>query len=110
MKKVYIYDKSCCHANAIQELASSIRERFAEGTEVKVFDLNKKDRSIPIPRSLFMKMQTDGGKCLPAIVVDNSIVALGKLPKLEEAIEAIRSGKPIKTSQDCACASEQSCC
>ncbi|PSB03876.1 arsenic metallochaperone ArsD family protein [Merismopedia glauca] len=108
MKTVYIYDKSCCRTNVIEDLASYIRQELAQEVEVKVFDLAKPNQSVPVPRSLFLKMQSDGGKSLPAIVVDNVIIALGKLPEPAVAVDAIKTGKPVGNPQDCSCSS--ACC
>lgn len=108
MKKVHIYDNSCCRKILIEEIATSIREKLNNSVEVNVFDLSKRNTSVPIPRSLFSKIQIDGSKCLPAIVVDNSIVAIGKLPELEDLLEMLGSGKPIANPSDCTCSN--SCC
>ncbi|MGB5596829.1 MAG: arsenic metallochaperone ArsD family protein [Crocosphaera sp.] len=117
MKKVYIYDKSCCHSGSIEQLSSFIQEQLNTQVEVKTFNLAEPNQSVPIPFALFTKIQKDGSKCLPAIVVDNSVVALGKLPKLEDALEMVQTGQPIQKSVqpipescNCSCSNQASCC
>jgi hypothetical protein len=93
MKRVYFFEKICCGPSAGQGLLDFIQKRFGEQVETKAFDLSKAKGMLPIPGSLMMKIQTQGLGCLPALVVDNVVVAEGRIPNFLEAVELVQTGK-----------------
>src|SRR5437588_6917443 len=97
-KRVYIFEKNCCGPSPSTELTTFLQRKFADQAEIKTFDLGKPNGLLPIPASLLMKIQTEGGNCLPAIVVDDVLVAERKLPNFLEAVELVQTGQPSKTS------------
>ncbi|TMC19754.1 MAG: hypothetical protein E6J34_14710 [Chloroflexi bacterium] len=97
-KKVYLFEKNCCGPSPSTEFVSFLKRKFAGEIEMKVFDLTKPNGLLPIPPGLLSEIQAEGGECLPALVVDGTVVAERKLPNFLEAIELIRTGQPSQTS------------
>lgn len=97
-KKVYVFERNCCGPSPSSEFVSFLQRQFADEIEVKVFDLGKPNGLLPIPSSLLLKIQAQGVGCLPALVVDGTLVAERKLPSMLEAVEIVRTGKPSATS------------
>jgi hypothetical protein len=97
-KKVYLFEKNCCGPSPSTEFVAFLQRKFADEIEMKVFDLGKPNGLLPLPPSLLSQIQTDGGECLPALVVDGTTVAEHKLPNFLEAVELVRTGQPSQTS------------
>lgn len=97
-KKVYLFENNCCGPSPSTEFVSFLQQKFADEIEVKVFDLGKPNGLLPIPSSLLLKIQAQGAECLPALVVNGTVVAERKLPNLLEAVEIVRTGQPSSTS------------
>lgn len=94
MKTVYFFEKTCCGPSQAEELVNFLQKKFNTTAEVKLFDLGKMRGNIPIPPNLLLKIQTEGIKCLPAMVVDGNIVAEGGIPNFMDAVRLVESGKP----------------
>jgi hypothetical protein len=109
MKRVYFFEKICCGPSAGQGLLDFIQKRFGDQVETKAFDLSKARGMLPIPTNLMMKIQTTGLGCLPALVVDNVVVAEGRIPNFLEAVEMVQSGQPAATPAPAA-AVKSGCC
>ncbi len=97
-KKVYVFERNCCGPSPSADLVSFLQRKFQDHIEVKVFDLGKPNSLLPIPTQLLLKIQTEGGDCLPAMVVDGVLVAERKLPNFLEAVEIVQTGQPTAIS------------
>jgi hypothetical protein len=97
-KKVYLFEQNCCGPSTSTEFVSFLQQKFADEIELKVFDLGKPNMLLPIPSSLLLKIQAQGGDCLPALVVDGVLVAERQLPSFLEAVEIVQTGQPSQTS------------
>lgn len=98
VKKVYVFEKDCCGTNPSKDFVSFLQRKFTNEIEVKVFDLENPSGLLPIPPSLLLKLHDQGEECLPALVVDGTLVAERKLPNFLDAVEIVRTGQPSKTS------------
>jgi arsenite methyltransferase len=97
-KTVAIFEKNCCGPSPSTELAAFLQRKFGSSITLKIFDLGKPNGLLPIPPSLLLKIQSEGGNCLPAMVVDGVVVAERSLPNLLDAVELVQTGQPNATS------------
>lgn len=116
MKKVYIFEEKCCGVSVAAPLVSFLREELGAGADVCAFDLSHPEELTPLPPSLFFKLQSEGAKCLPAMVVDSVVVSEGWLPDRTQALETVASGRPASrnvvavTTGDICCCNPAGCC
>ncbi|WP_428911133.1 arsenic metallochaperone ArsD family protein [Niallia sp. Krafla_26] len=94
MRTVYFFEKTCCGPSQSEEVVNFLQKKFNGTAEVKTFDLGKSTGNIPMPPSLLFKIQSEGIKCLPVMVVDGNIVVEGGIPNLMDAVRLVETGKP----------------
>jgi hypothetical protein len=81
-------------AGSARELVRSL-EGF-DGIEVRVVDLAE-DEDAPMPAQLRLRLSLSGDACLPALVLDGVVVALGSVPGRDELGRLIAEGRPRGT-------------
>jgi hypothetical protein len=95
-KKVVIFERSSPATwSPAQELAGTLREQAAGELEVRIVNLAEGNADAALPAQLRFRMSLSGEDCLPAIVVDGVLVALGALPERDEVARLIVSGRPF---------------
>lgn len=94
-KKVVIVERSPMSGDQARQLAVALREKHAERLDVEVVDLTVTPDARLSSQLKFRLSLGDG--CLPAIVVDGVLVALGGLPSEEGAAALIADGRPFGT-------------
>lgn len=94
MRKIYLFEEKCCATSDADSLASFLSRKFEGRAEVRTFDLSQPTGLVPLPPKLFMKLQEQDSRVLPAMVVDSVVVTEGWLPNLMDAVELVESGAP----------------
>lgn len=111
MKKIYIFEERSCHDPGHDELIERLQNWYRSGADVRSYDLAAPDELVPLPPDLFFRLQ-DGPGCLPALVVNGTVVAIGQLPPFSQAVEAIEAQirDPVATATTTPGPSSSSCC
>ena len=78
---------------AAGQLAADL-ERLDRSVRVDAVDLETATGDVSIPRPLVLRLSRYGGRCLPALLVDDVVVGQGRLPGAPEALELIRRRVP----------------
>jgi hypothetical protein len=123
MHKVHLYEEKCCAPSTGDQLAESLAEHFGDGITVRSYDLRNPGGSVPFPSALLLKLDAGDFGCLPAMVVDSTVVTEGWLPTVDEAVRLVETGQPAVTARpsqgqaehgccggDQACGTDQACC
>lgn len=106
MKKIQIFEHTGCQPSRASELSQRLGEHYGD-TAVSVYDLSKPDGPVPLPPTLFLKMEGGDTSCLPAMTVDSVLVTQGWLPDASEVLAVVERAEPVAgpTSRP-----EQGCC
>ncbi len=112
--KIYIFEECSCSTSPSRPLLEFLQGRY-ESTDIRAFDMAKPDGLVPLPPALFLALETEGSRCLPAVVVDGKVRSQGWLPGLEDSVQLIEhpdetaspTARPAATS---CCATDSSCC
>jgi hypothetical protein len=113
--KIYVFEERCCNTSPSLALLTFLRGRY-DSSEIRVFDMAKPDGLVPLPPALFVALEADGSRCLPALVVDGSVRSQGWLPTPEQAVGLIEnpddttSPATRPTGSDVCCSAESDCC
>lgn len=111
MKKIHIFEERSCHEPGHDQLVDRLQRWYRSAAEVRSYDLAAPDELVPLPPDLFFRLQ-DGPGCLPALVVNGTVVATGKLPPFNQAVEAIEAQVPVPVATTASTLSplSSSCC
>jgi hypothetical protein len=90
-KKIYIFEERSCHQPGDDQLIERLRRWYKSSAEVRHYDLAAPDELVPLPPELFFRLQESETTCLPALVVNGAVVATGRLPKFNRAVELIEA-------------------
>lgn len=74
-------------------LARSLRDRHGDALDLQMVELAG-DPKLTLPAQLRLRLTLSGDACLPALVVDGVLVAVGPLPEIEEVERVIAAGRP----------------
>lgn len=107
-KQIYLFEQACCTPTTSATLATSLKRRFGEASDIQVFDLGKATGNLPVPFELLLKIQQDGNKCLPALVVDGKVLTEGWLPRYSDLISYFDTGRQLSPSSRAE--APKSCC
>jgi hypothetical protein len=116
MHKVHLYEEKCCAPSSGDQLAESLAKHFGADIAVQSYDLLNPGGSVPFPSSLLLKLDSGDFGCLPAMVVDSTVVTEGWLPEFDEAIKLVETGQPaaarvtLPQAEHGCCGDGQSCC
>lgn len=112
MRKVHLFEEKSCHAPTGAHLVERLQRWYRSTAEVRVYDLAAPDELVPLPAELFFRLQEEGPSCLPALVVEGTVVSAGKLPSFSEAVELIEAQTPAPAvaATGRAGANTSSCC
>jgi hypothetical protein len=112
--KIYIFEECSCNTSPSRPLLEFLQSRY-ETTDIRAFDLAKPDGLVPLPPALFLTLEIDGSRCLPALTVDGKIRSQGWLPGLEDSVQLIEHpdetiSPAIRPAATSCCAPDSSCC
>ena len=116
MHKVHLYEEKCCAPSTGDQLAESLAAHFGDDITVQAYDLSNPQGAVPFPSSLLLKLDSGDFGCLPAMVVDSTVVTEGWLPTPDEAVGLVETGKPaaarttLPQAEHGCCGEGQSCC
>src|SRR5579875_2165324 len=116
MHKVLLYEEKCCAPSTADQLAEALARHFGDDITVQAYDLRNPGGAVPFPSSLLLKLDSGDFGCLPAMVVDSTVVTEGWLPSLDEAVDLVETGKPAtrttlpQSGEHGCCGNGQSCC
>ena len=113
--KIYVFEECSCNTSPSRPLLDFLHGRY-ETAEIRSFDMAKPDGLVPLPPALFLALQTDGSRCLPALVVDGRVRSQGWLPRPEDSVNLIEH--PDETTSptmrpavsDSCCSTDSACC
>jgi hypothetical protein len=111
---IYIFEERSCNAGG----SDSLVELFAAvypNSVVAAFDLARPAELVPLPPRLFLALQDDGSRCLPALVVNGKVYSQGWLPSPGEAVDFIRAEAAVDPrlqpgAAAASCCEPGSCC
>jgi Arsenical resistance operon protein ArsD len=113
--KIYVFEECSCNTSPSRSLLSTLQDRYP-AADVRAYDMAKPEGLVPLPPALFLALETEGTRCLPALVVDGRVRSQGWLPAPEESVSLIenpeQSATPTvqpATSASC-CSADSSCC
>lgn len=117
MHKVHFFEEKCCASSTGDRLAELLGKHFGDEVTVSSYDLRDPAEAVPLPASLLLKLDMGDPGCLPAMVVDSTVVTEGWLPTFEEAVQLVETGQPLvmarrgqgQAEHGC-CGTGQSCC
>ncbi|MDG4771684.1 arsenic metallochaperone ArsD family protein [Solwaraspora sp. WMMD792] len=113
--KIYVFEECSCNTTPSQPLLDVLQERYPSA-DIKAFDMAKPTGMVPLPPALFLALQTEGSRCLPALVVDGKVRTQGWLPTPDAAAELIddpdHASAPLRrpASAADACCTTDACC
>src|SRR5262245_27225803 len=111
MRKVQIFEDKCsCAPSAAQPLAEQLSKHFKGALDISAYDLTKPEGAVPLPPSLILKLDSGDSGCLPAMVVDSTVMAEGWLPSFPEAVYIVEGGAPTGEVRRSAASSGAGCC
>ena len=117
MHKVHLYEEKCCAPSTGDRLAESLARHFGDGITVNSHDMLNPVGSVPFPSYLLLKLNEGDFSCLPAMVVDSTVVTEGWLPTFDEAVQLVETGRPAaaarpgqEQAEHGCCSADQSCC
>jgi hypothetical protein len=95
-KKVVIFERSSAGDSSLSsELLRNLQEQTSEELDVQIVNLAEDNVEVTLPAQLRFRMSLAGEDCLPALVVNGVLVAIGTLPDKEEAAKLVARGKPF---------------
>lgn len=97
-KQIYIFEQACCAPTTSATLVTALKRRLGEDSDIQIFDLGKASGRVPVPFDLLLKIQQDGNKCLPALVVDGQTLTEGWLPRYTDLASYFDTGRPLSTA------------
>jgi hypothetical protein len=106
VKKIYIFEERSCHAPGADQFIERLQRWYKTTADVRSYDLAAPDELVPLPPDLFFRLQQDGPSCLPALVVNGTVVAEKQLPPFGSAVELIEAEIPVpvaSTSRSSSC-------
>jgi len=110
MHKVHLYEEKCCAPSTGDRLAESLAKHFGADIAVSSYDLRNPGGSVPFPSSLLLKLNEGDFGCLPAMVVDSTVVTEGRLPSFDEAVRLVETGQPAVSTRPGQEQAEHGCC
>jgi hypothetical protein len=110
MHKVHLYEEKCCAPSTGDQLAESLVQHFGADIAVSSHDLRNPGGAVPFPSSLLLKLNAGDFDCLPAMVVNATVVTEGWLPTFDEAVHLVETGQPSVTARPVQVQAEHGCC
>ena len=113
--KIYVFEECTCNTSPSRALLGALQEKYP-GAEVRAYDMAKPEGLVPLPPALFIALNTEGSRCLPALVVDGQIRSQGGLPAPEETVSLIENPEqpaamaPRPAASASCCSTDSSCC
>lgn len=98
MKKIFLFEETSCHAPTAAHLVERLQRWYKATADIRIYDLAAPDDLVPLPPGLFFRLQEEGPSCLPALVVNGTVVAQGGLPSFNQAVELVESQTPVPAS------------
>lgn len=95
MRKINIFENRYCQPSAAEPLVGRLREHYDGQAEINVYDLSKPEGLVPLPPSLFLKMESGDLSCLPAMTVDAVVVTTGWLPSEADVVAVVEAAQPV---------------
>lgn len=92
--QISIFEKLDGNPTAADGLYRLLKRRFDEA-DVRVFDLDSAAGALPIPDILVERVAANGFHYFPAMVVDGTVVSVGTLPNLLDAIDLVEQKPPV---------------
>lgn len=93
MKRIHVFENACCGKSPSEALVAFLSKKFGDDIKLRVFDLGKDRGDLPMPRDLLLRLNVEGARCLPSLVVDDVPVSFGGLPNLLEVVTVIQTGQ-----------------
>ncbi|MEV0237995.1 arsenic metallochaperone ArsD family protein [Nonomuraea sp. NPDC050786] len=117
LSKIHIFEECTCNTSPSRPLVDFLSKRY-EGVEVRAFDMAKPEGLVPLPPPLFLALENEGVRCLPALVVDGQVRTKGWLPNLMDAVKVIENpeeagvpiSRPASQASSSCCSTDQDCC
>lgn len=99
VKAIHVFEERNCNPNGTDELVGLLQRWYMGSAEVKSFDLVRPEGLVPMAPALFVRLESEGSACLPALVVNGVVVSTGRLPSFDQAVGLIEAGEPLKANQ-----------
>ena len=98
MTSITIFEQSagCCGGSASGSLVSFLQRKFKDQARVEVVTMHDGAARVTVPAALLMLMSEHGDASLPAVLVDDKVVAHGRLPNFMEAVALVTGASPGK--------------
>jgi hypothetical protein len=83
-------------ADGIERLAAFLKRKLGHFPALQIQSVTLRDGDAPraIPAALAAQLQRFGARCLPAIVVDGTLVSQGVLPNFLDALDLVQRAEP----------------
>jgi len=101
MKRIHIFEQhlDCCSPSPSASLASFLERKYRNNADVKTINLATVTENVHLPPSVLLLLQKEGGASLPALVVDDIVVAHRGLPTFMDAIRLIEKKPSLEKSR-----------
>jgi len=111
--KIYVFEECSCNVSPSSGLLGVLRERFPSA-HVQAFDMARPEGLVPLPPALFLALESQGARCLPALVIDGHILTQGWLPEPAQAVTLVEHPGTVPSPDTrpgaTSCCTDSTCC